>query len=135
MKRILGTIAFAIAIFAAPAQATNGMRMIGFGPVQNSMGGASVAAPLDARHRRLEPGGSRRARRPVRPRRAVRSCPTSSTSMTTPGPSASAGSSDRPTDYLPTLAGVYRFQDQLTFGFAALGTAGMGVDYKADPAA
>ena len=30
------------------AHATNGMRMIGFGPVQDSMGGVSVGLPLDA---------------------------------------------------------------------------------------
>lgn len=33
---------------STPALATNGMRMIGFGPVQNGMGGVSAAAPLDA---------------------------------------------------------------------------------------
>jgi long-chain fatty acid transport protein len=58
--------------------------------------------------------------------------PTVDYKMTTPGPSAS-GSSDRPADVLPTLAGVYRLQDEITLGFAALGTAGMGVDYEADP--
>jgi long-chain fatty acid transport protein len=41
-------IATAALAAAAPAAATNGMRMIGFGPVQNSMGGVSAAAPLDA---------------------------------------------------------------------------------------
>ena len=132
MKRILGTIAFAIAIFAAPAQATNGMRMIGFGPVQNSMGGASVAAPLDSATAVSNPAGL--AALGGRFDLAAQSfMPDVKYSMTTPGPTFS-GSSDRPTDYLPTLAGVYRFQDQLTFGFAALGTAGMGVEYKADPA-
>src|SRR5689334_6528346 len=48
MKKILGTLAGAAILAATPAYATNGMRMIGFGPVQTSMGGASVAAPLDA---------------------------------------------------------------------------------------
>jgi long-chain fatty acid transport protein len=43
----------AVAVFAAlfsasPAQATNGMRMIGFGPVQNSMGGVGVGLTLDS---------------------------------------------------------------------------------------
>ncbi len=43
-----GLLAAAVLLSAAPAAATNGMRMIGFGPVQDSMGGASVGAPLDS---------------------------------------------------------------------------------------
>jgi long-chain fatty acid transport protein len=41
-------LALALAGVASPAFATNGMRMIGFGPVQNAMGGANAAAGLDA---------------------------------------------------------------------------------------
>jgi long-chain fatty acid transport protein len=36
-------------------------------------------------------------------------------------------------DVIPTLAGVYRVEDKLTLGFAALGTAGMGVSYPTGP--
>ncbi len=57
MNRTLGTVALAIALLASPARATNGMRMIGFGPVQNSMGGASVAAPLDGATAVSNPAG------------------------------------------------------------------------------
>jgi long-chain fatty acid transport protein len=131
MKKILGSAAAAAILAAAPAHATNGMRMIGFGPVQNSMGGASVAAPLDSATAVTNPAGLSA----VAPRldlAAQAFMPDVKYSMTTPGPSFS-GSSDRPTDVLPTLAGIYRVQDQLTLGFAALGTAGMGVDYAADP--
>ena len=46
------------AIFiATSAHATNGMRMIGFGPVQNSMGGVSVGVPLDAASILTNPAG------------------------------------------------------------------------------
>jgi long-chain fatty acid transport protein len=46
------------------------------------------------------------------------------------GPPASVDQeSDRPTDFLPTLAAIYRVQDKVTVGVAALGIAGAGVDY------
>ena len=41
-------VAFAFLLAGVPAQATNGMRMIGFGPVQSSMGGTGVGATLDS---------------------------------------------------------------------------------------
>ena len=41
MMHLAAALALAI---ATPAHATNGMRMIGFGPVQNSMGGVGVGA-------------------------------------------------------------------------------------------
>ena len=74
MKKILGTLAGAAILAATPAHATNGMRMIGFGPVQNSMGGASVAAPLDATTVVTNPAGLSERRAAVRPRRRRRSC-------------------------------------------------------------
>jgi long-chain fatty acid transport protein len=42
---------------ARPAGATNGMRMTGFGPVQNSMGGVGVGATLDAASIVTNPAG------------------------------------------------------------------------------
>jgi long-chain fatty acid transport protein len=51
-------LAVAVALLAAsPALATNGMRMIGFSPTQNAMGGASVGAPLDAATVATNPAG------------------------------------------------------------------------------
>ena len=128
----IAAIAAALAI-AAPAAATNGMRMIGFGPVQNSMGGVSIAAPLDAAVGVTNPAGLSA----VSPRfdfagQAFMPSPKYSAQWQMPGMPAAAPAgqdSDRATDYLPTLAGVLRPEDQLTFGLAALGTAGMGVNY------
>jgi long-chain fatty acid transport protein len=128
----LRTAAIAAALAAAaPAAATNGMRMIGFGPVQDSMGGVSAAVPLDSTTTVTNPAGLSA----VAPRvdlAAQAFMPDVKYSMSTPGPSAS-GTSDRPTDFLPTLGAVFRTNDQLTVGIAALGTAGMGVDYASDP--
>lgn len=47
MRRTALVLAAAGVAVASPAHATNGMRMIGFGPVQNSMGGVGVGATLD----------------------------------------------------------------------------------------
>ena len=131
MRKIAGAFAVACLVAASPAFATNGMRMIGFGPIQNSMGGAGAAAPLDGATIVTNPAGLAA----VAPRidlAAQAFMPDVKYAMSTPGPSFS-GTSGRPTDVLPTLTGVYRVQNQFTLGFAALGTAGMGVDYAADP--
>jgi len=40
--------ALLLVAFATPAVATNGMRMIGFSPTQNGMGGVGVGATLDS---------------------------------------------------------------------------------------
>ncbi|GAB6270129.1 MAG: hypothetical protein STSR0002_28720 [Smithella sp.] len=47
----------AVIFIATSAHATNGMRMIGFGPVQDSMGGVSVGVPLDAASVLTNPAG------------------------------------------------------------------------------
>jgi long-chain fatty acid transport protein len=134
MRNVSLRIAVAAATLAAaaPATATNGMRMIGFGPVQNSMGGASVAAPLDATTIVTNPAGLSA----LAPRVDVGGTafvPTvKQESAWNLGPFGSGGGtqeSDRPVDLIPTLAGVYRVQGDLTVGLAALGTAGMGVSY------
>ncbi len=130
----IAAVACAIAA-ATPAAATNGMRMIGFGPVQNSMGGASVAAPLDATAVVTNPAGLTS----LAPRVDVSGtafAPTvkqqSAWDFSPAGMPLSGGGtqeSDRPMDVIPTLASVYRVQGDLTVGLAALGTAGMGVSY------
>ncbi len=130
MKKIAVVVAVTCLGFASPAYATNGMRMIGFGPVQDSMGGASVAAPLDATVLVTNPAGMTA----VSPRfdlSGTAFAPTVKYSATGMA-SGQTMTSDRPVDLIPTLATVYRVADKLTLGFAALGTAGMGVDYKTD---
>jgi long-chain fatty acid transport protein len=133
MKKILGILAGAALVAAAPAHATNGMRMIGFGPIQNGMGGASVAAPLDSATVVTNPAGlSALSPRIDIAGQSFAPSVKYKADWATPGPSGSASqSSGRPTDFLPTLAGVYRVDEQVTLGLAALGTAGMGVDYGA----
>jgi long-chain fatty acid transport protein len=57
MRKVVWSIAIAAAVAASPARATNGIRMIGFGPVQDSMGGVGVGATLDAASVVTNPAG------------------------------------------------------------------------------
>lgn len=126
------TIAAAALAAAAPAAATNGMRMIGFSPVQNSMGGASVAAPLDAATVVSNPAGIGALGNQVDASVTAFLPSVSYDALWTPdgiNVFAASQDSDRPPDFIPTLAATYRLGDRLSVGLAALGTTGMGVDF------
>jgi long-chain fatty acid transport protein len=136
MKRILSTavIASLAALYAPEARATNGMRMIGFGPVQNSMGGVSAAVPLDAATIVTNPAGM--SALDTRLDLGVSAfMPTVKYTATWTPDGVNLFNADqksgRPTDFIPTVGFVYKASDALTLGVAALGTAGMGVDYDA----
>ncbi len=135
MKKVslrIAAVAAALAL-AAPAAATNGMRVIGFGPVQNSMGGAAIAAPLDSSTIITNPAGMTALDRRVDLGASVFT-PTvkySADYLTMQGPASASQSSDRAPDVIPTLGAVYKVADKFTVGVAALGTNGLGVDYAA----
>jgi len=134
MRNVTLRIAVAAAALAAaaPAAATNGMRMIGFSPVQNSMGGASVAAPLDAATVVTNPAGMGAVGNRVDASVTLFMPSVSYDALWTPDGTnvfSSSKDSDRPPDFIPTLAATYRLGDRLSVGLAALGTTGMGVDY------
>ena len=57
MKRVALALAVVGALAPSSAYPTNGMRMIGFGASQVSMGGAAVALPLDAASVIVNPAG------------------------------------------------------------------------------
>jgi long-chain fatty acid transport protein len=57
MRRIGTTLVVTALLAATPAHATNGMRMIGFGPVQGSMGGVGVGLTLDGNALASNPAG------------------------------------------------------------------------------
>ncbi|HEX9051920.1 MAG TPA: outer membrane protein transport protein [Anaeromyxobacter sp.] len=125
----IAAVAAALAL-AAPAAATNGMRMIGYGPIQNSMGGASAAAALDASTIVSNPAGLSALDQRLDVS-GTAFMPTVKYNAT----GAASGNtleSNRPTDYIPTLGAVTRVGDRLTVGIAALGMAGMGVEYATD---
>jgi long-chain fatty acid transport protein len=134
------TMAVATALtlsFATPAQATNGMRMIGFGPVQNSMGGVGVGATLDAASVLSNPAGMSELGGRV-DFGATYFLPTVKYSAT--GIDAGQGNqlvnqpgvtiqSDKGASPIPAFGLLIPIDSQWTFGIGAYGVAGMGVDY------
>jgi long-chain fatty acid transport protein len=127
--------ALALAI-ATPAHATNGMRMIGFGPVQNSMGGVGVGATLDAASVLSNPAGMSELGGRV-DFGATYFLPTVKYSATgiAPGIVTNDGvtiESSRGASPIPAFGLIIPIDSQWTFGIGAYGVAGMGVDYAAN---
>lgn len=132
LMKIAAAAALALGI-TTPAHATNGMRMIGFGPVQNSMGGVGVGATLDAASVLSNPAGMSELAGRV-DFGATYFLPTVKYSATgiAPGIVANDGvtiESDRGASPIPAFGLVIPIDDQWSFGIGAYGVAGMGVDY------
>jgi len=135
------TMCFAAALAVAistPAYATNGMRMIGFGPVQNSMGGVGVGATLDAASVLSNPAGMSELGGRV-DFGATYFLPTvkysaSGIDAAAPQPAlvnqpGVTFESDKGASPIPAFGLVIPIDEQWTFGIGAYGVAGMGVDY------
>jgi long-chain fatty acid transport protein len=124
-------------VIAAPAYATNGMRMIGFGPVQNSMGGVGVGATLDGASVGTNPAGLTELGRRT-DLGAEYFKPTVSYSATGSAPQQFVGQdgatldSSRGASPIPALSVVTPLGEGLVTGVGVFGTAGMGVDYAAN---
>jgi long-chain fatty acid transport protein len=128
MKTMRWLTVVALALGATAAHATNGMRMIGFGPVQESMGGASVGAPLDSATAITNPAGLTGL--PARADfGATYFSPDVKGTMSGFGPDQ-ALDSGRPGSPVPAV-GVVATADKLSFGLGMWGIAGMGVDNQA----
>ncbi len=131
MRKALTAVALAFAL-SSPARATNGMRMIGFGPVQDSMGGVSIALPLDAATVATNPAGlvALGQRLDVG---ATFFNPSVKYNATDAGggavPSTSSFDSNFGASYIPAIGYVHPLSDALVTGVGVWGAAGMGVDY------
>jgi long-chain fatty acid transport protein len=115
---------------AVNANATNGMRMIGFGPVQDSMGGVSVGLPLDAASILTNPAGMS-----VLPGRIDFGASYFKPSVdykATGGANGAEIDSDRGGSPVPAFGLIIPLGDKFKFGVGAYGVAGMGVDYPAN---
>jgi long-chain fatty acid transport protein len=119
-----------LAAIAMPALATNGMRMTGFGAVQNGMGGTGTALALDSATIVTNPAGLSDLDRRVdasltwfQPKVDYRA---------TGAASGQTQDSKRGGSPVPTLGLVMPLGGGFTAGVGAFGTAGMGVDYGAD---
>ena len=129
------TLVAAMLIAAAPAAATNGMRMIGFGPVQNSMGGVGVGASLDSATIVTNPAGMADMGKRVDAAATYFAPSVDYKAVWTPDETnffPAAEESNRDPSFIPTLGLVYTLNDKVAAGIAVVGTAGMGVDYDAD---
>jgi long-chain fatty acid transport protein len=131
MQRLLRITAFlAMASLAAPALATNGMRMTGFGAVQNGMGGVGTALTLDASTIVSNPAGLSDLSRRLDVS-ATWFVPTVSYSATVVA-SGTTQDSNKGGSIIPTVGFVLPIGGGFSAGIGAFGTAGMGVDYDPD---
>jgi long-chain fatty acid transport protein len=124
------SIIMATMFIAASAHATNGMRMIGFGPVQNSMGGVSVGLPLDAASILTNPAGM--SALPGRIDFGASYFVPSVEYKATGGADGSTIDSDRGGSPVPAFGLIIPLSERFRFGIGAYGVAGMGVDYPAN---
>jgi long-chain fatty acid transport protein len=132
MFRSLRFLAALIVVASAvPALATNGMRMTGFGAVQNGMGGVGTALTLDASTIVTNPAGlsdlDRRLDVSV-----TWFDPTVEYAVSPPFASGTTQTSSRGGSVIPTVGLVLPLGNNLSAGLGAFGTAGMGVTYDAD---
>jgi long-chain fatty acid transport protein len=134
MSRPLRVLAaLLLAATAVPALATNGMRMIGFSPTQNSMGGTGVGATLDSGAILTNPAGMSELGRQL-DLSVTWFKPTVEYTATGVAPGyASDGvkyTSDRGGSPVPNLGFVFPLGSGFTAGVGAFGVGGMGVDFK-----
>ncbi|MHB8138115.1 MAG: OmpP1/FadL family transporter [Smithellaceae bacterium] len=131
-KQILLSFSVVVAVIfmAASANATNGMRMIGFGPVQNSMGGVSVGLPLDAASILTNPAGM--SILPGRIDFGATYFKPNVEYKAIGGASGTTIDSDRGGSPIPAFGLIIPLGERFRVGIGAYGVAGMGVDYRAD---
>ena len=133
-KAVLALAAIALAA-AGPAYATNGMKVIGVGPIQRSMGGASVGLPLDAATTITNPAGLSELQRRLDIGATYFSPDVSykahsEAAMVTHDNSSI--SSDTGACTMPSIGLALPIDEIWSFGIGAYGVCGMGVDYKSN---
>jgi long-chain fatty acid transport protein len=141
MRKIGAVFAAAVLGFASPALATNGMRMIGFGPVQNGMGGVGVGATLDATSIASNPAGIADLGTRLELGLGFFKPTVSHTAVGTPTgapapfPSSMIAADGAKVDSvrdgspIPSIAYVRPLGDRLSAGMGVFAVSGMGVDY------
>jgi long-chain fatty acid transport protein len=136
MRKIAGVLVGACLAVASPAFATNGMRMIGFGAVQDSMGGVGVGATLDGSSLLSNPAGiTELGHRLDLTFSYFKPTVNYGATGAAPGVVTSNGAtidSDRSGSPLPAIGWVRPLSESLAVGVGVFGVAGMGVDYKSN---
>jgi long-chain fatty acid transport protein len=133
MHRLLRSFAALLLVGAAvPALATNGMRMTGFGAVQNSMGGVGTALSLDSSTIVSNPAGLSDLDRRL-DASLTWFVPTVDYSAVGAAPGVVLSTSTQTSNVggkpIPTLGFVLPLGAGFTAGIGAFGVAGLGVDY------
>jgi long-chain fatty acid transport protein len=134
---LFGIIAMLFA--STNAFATNGMRLIGFGPVQNSMGGVSVGLPLDAAAVLTNPAGMSILTGRIdfgasyfKPSVEYKATESAGMGGMVIGSNGKTINSDRGASPIPAFGLIVPISNDLKFGLGAYGIAGMGVDYASN---
>lgn len=120
MKKLLVVVAL---LAATPAFAVNGMRMIGFGPVQSTMGGVGVGASLDAGTTVSNPAGMADLGGRIDFGASYFDATVDGSLF---GQTHTSGRGATP---VPAFGLIVPIGKDLRFGLGAYGIAGMGVDY------
>ena len=130
------TCIIAAVFISTSAFATNGMRLIGFGPIQNSMGGVSVGLPLDAAAVLSNPAGMSSLPGRIdfgasyfKPSVEYKATEAQGMGGMVIGSNGKTIDSDRGASPIPAFGLVLPINDRMNFGVGAYGTCGMGVDY------
>jgi long-chain fatty acid transport protein len=132
MRMAVSLLATAAVLVATPAQASNGTRAIGFGPIQDSMGGASVGAPLEATAMASNPAGLAGMKRGVD---VIISYDNQMVSWEGEGPSwrDSYSARDLPWFPMPSFGLVWPVAESLTLGIATVCGGPFGVSQVFHP--
>ena len=110
--------------------ATNGAQMIGVGPVSRAMGGTGIANPQDGVSAiYLNPAGMIYYNKLKVDFGATLFKPSIDSAMTA-GPTPTTGSSRYRPFPMPAIAVIFPINDNINFGFAAVGVGGQGTDYR-----
>jgi long-chain fatty acid transport protein len=139
-KKLLLVVSLAVTVSVAKhANATNGMRLPGFGPVQNSMGGIGVGATLDGASIVSNPAGLADLERRIDASLTWFKPTVSYQATESPLPAGFGGAvvarpnatidSNRGASPIPLVVGVIPLSERLRVGIGATGIAGLGVDY------
>lgn len=121
-----------VVVMARVGRATNGMKVIGVGPVQRSMGGAGVALPLDSAATVTNPAGIARLDKRLDIGVTYFAPDVAYTAHSEAGMVVNDDTritSDTKPCFMPGAGVVVPIDERLTFGVGAYGVCGMGVDY------
>ncbi len=131
----LCAVALTAAVLALPAAAQTGHVLNGVGPVNQSMAGASTAAPVDASGViQWNPAGLAALESSQIQFGMEILIPSVSLESSVSAPASMSGSSESEmgASPIPTFGFAYQIPDSdWTFGFGAFGISGFGVEYKA----